>query len=95
MAVSNTQSWTTCVASALRSSSRASNSSSVIKTRSRDSSVVDAVLDEDEDTTASSKGVCGGSKSLVVGVTVLDVEVEVKVLEEKLEVVEGEVELRA
>jgi len=54
--------------------------------------VDDAVLNED-DTTASSKGV-SGSKSLVVGVTVLEVEVEVKILE-KLEVVEGEVEVRA
>ena len=55
----------------------ASNSSSVITTRARDSSVVDAVLNEDEDTTSSSKGVWG-SKSLVVGVTVLEVEVEVR-----------------
>lgn len=39
--------------------------------------MVDAVLNEDEDTTASSKGVWG-SKSLVVGVTVLEVEVEVR-----------------
>ena len=55
--------------------------------------MVDAVLNEDEDMTASSKGVWG-SKSLVVGMTVLEVEVEVKILE-KLEVVEGEVEVRA